>query len=92
MMIKTTMHSKQDAYRPQWPSRGGVGCVCPSVCVCAGVCLPECVCVCWGVSARVCVCVLGGVCLGGCTLNREQNHRQVSKHYLSATTVVDGKN
>ena len=36
MMIKTTMHSKQDAYRPQWPSRGGVGCVCPSVCVCAG--------------------------------------------------------
>ena len=45
--------------------------------------------------------ILAGVCLGvfarGCLpggvhhLPFEQNHRQVQKHYLSTTTVADGK-
>ena len=33
----------------------------------------------------------GGVCPGGCTPSPcEQNHRQVKKHYFSATSFADG--
>ena len=73
--------------------RGG-GVVCPGRVSAQGGCLP------WGVSAQ-------GGCLSGVSAQggvhprgpeahtphpREQNHRQVQRHYLSAATVVDSKN
>ena len=75
-----------------------VGCV-PSaaVAVCCRGCLPE---GCLPVGCAAGGCLLGGVCLGGMcipactetdtpTVNR-MTDRQVQKHYLSATSFVEG--